>query len=111
MIIYFIFLWKRNFRKKFEGELFVIYLIGFSTIRGIVEFSRINPVIWGLFSISHLLSLGLIIIGLIAYKLISKKSTEEVDNFLEDEVKAGTLMFSLFALILMSLTIFYFVQA
>jgi phosphatidylglycerol---prolipoprotein diacylglyceryl transferase len=47
--ILFIFLWKRSFRKKFEGELFVIYLIAFPVIRGIVEFFRTNPVIWGPF--------------------------------------------------------------
>ncbi|MFU0825415.1 prolipoprotein diacylglyceryl transferase [Clostridium sp.] len=108
--ILFIFLWKRSFRKKFEGELFVIYLIAFPVIRGIVEFFRTNPVIWGPFSISHLLSLVLIIIGLIAYKLILNQSKEKMDTTIEDEVKTSTLIFYLFALILVSLTIFYFVQ-
>lgn len=108
--ILFVVLWKRSFRKKFEGELFVIYLIAFSIIRGIVEFFRINPVIWGPFSISHLLSLGLVIIGLAVYKLISNKSVEKVDTFIEDEVKGSTLLFYLLTLILISSTIYYFVQ-
>lgn len=108
--ILFVFLWRRSFRKKFEGELFVIYLVAFPVIRGIVEFFRINPVIWGPFSISHLLSLVLIIIGLIAYKLILNKSKEKMDTIIKDEVKTSTLIFYLFALILVSLSIFYFVQ-
>ncbi len=106
----FVFLWKRSFKKKFEGELFVIYLIAFSIIRGIVEFFRINPVIWGPFSISHLLSLGLITVGLVAYRLISNKNSEKIDTFIDDEIKGSTLVFYLFNLILVSLTIFYFVQ-
>ncbi|PRR69773.1 prolipoprotein diacylglyceryl transferase [Clostridium thermopalmarium] len=108
--ILFVFLWRRSFRKKFEGELFVIYLVAFPIIRGIVEFFRINPVIWGPFSISHLLSLVLIIIGLIACKLILNKSKEKMDTIIKDEVKTSTLIFYLFALILVSLSIFYFVQ-
>ncbi|SHJ92689.1 phosphatidylglycerol:prolipoprotein diacylglycerol transferase [Clostridium cavendishii DSM 21758] len=108
--ILFIILWKRSYKKKFQGELFLIYLIAFSIIRGIVEFFRINPGIGGPFSISHLLSLGLIIIGLIAYKLIFSKSKEKVDIFREDEIKLSNLIFYLIVLILISTIIFYLVQ-
>lgn len=108
--ILFIFLWRRSYKKKFEGELFIIYLIAFSVIRGIVEFFRINPVIWGPFSISHLLSLGLVIIGLIVYKLISKSSMGNINSFMQNRVKLRTSVLHLFALIVLSLFIFYFVQ-
>jgi phosphatidylglycerol---prolipoprotein diacylglyceryl transferase len=108
--ILFIILWRRSYKKKFEGELFVIYIIAFALIRGVVEFFRINPVIWGPFSISHLLSLTLIIIGLVIYKLISNKSTDKVDDFIEHKMKLGTSIVYLVALIFLSLIIFYFVQ-
>ena len=108
--ILFIILWRRSYKKRFEGELFVIYLIAFPIIRGIVEFFRINPVIWGPFSISHLLSLALVLIGLVVYKIISNKSTEKVDNIIQNEVKLGTSIFYLVALIIISIIIFYFIQ-
>lgn len=106
----FIFLWRRSYKKKFEGELFIIYIIAFAFIRGIVEFFRINPVIWGPFSISHLLSLILIMIGLVSYRLIDNKSVSEVENFEEDEIKLSTSMVYLIALIFVSAMIFYSVQ-
>lgn len=106
----FIFLWRRSYKKKFEGELFIIYIIAFAFIRGIVEFFRINPVIWGPFSISHLLSLILIIIGLVSYRLIDNKAVSEVENFEEDEIKLSTSMVYLIALIFVSAMIFYSVQ-
>lgn len=108
--ILFIVLWRRSYNKKFEGELFIIYLISFSIIRGIVEFFRINPVIWGPFSVSHLLSLVLIIIGLVIYKLFSNKSANRVESLEETKIKLGTSIFYLAALIAASIFIFYFVQ-
>jgi len=108
--ILFIILWRRSSKKKFEGELFVIYLIAFPIIRGIVEFFRINPVVWGPFSISHLLSLVLVIIGLVIYKFLSKRTVEQVKVDTENKVKLSTTIFYLVALILISIFIFYFVQ-
>ncbi|HEX9026913.1 MAG TPA: prolipoprotein diacylglyceryl transferase [Clostridium sp.] len=108
--ILFIILWRRSSKKKFEGELFVIYLIAFPIIRGIVEFFRINPVVWGPFSISHLLSLVLVIIGLVIYKFLSKRTTEQVKVDTENKLKLTTTIFYLVALILVSIFIFYFVQ-
>ncbi|WP_096636366.1 prolipoprotein diacylglyceryl transferase [Clostridium cochlearium] len=108
--VLFIILWRRSYKKKFEGELFVIYLIAFPIIRGIVEFFRINPVVWGPFSVSHLLSLALVIIGLVVYKLISDRSTEKIDNPIENGVNLRTSVFYLAALIIVSISIFYSVQ-
>lgn len=108
--ILFIILWRRSYKKKFEGELFVIYIIAFAVIRGTVEFFRINPVIYGPFSVSHLLSLGLIIIGLVVYKLISSRSIENVNVDSKGEVKIGFHLLLLLVLIVVSIIIFYFVQ-
>ncbi|MCE5220544.1 MAG: prolipoprotein diacylglyceryl transferase [Clostridium sp.] len=108
--VLFIVLWRRSYKKKFEGELFAIYLIAFAIIRGIVEFFRINPVVWGPFSISHLLSLGLIIIGLVIYISLSKRKIEDVNISTENEIKLITMMLYLIILIIISIFTFYFVQ-
>lgn len=109
--ILFIILWRRSYKKKFEGELFIIYLIAFAIIRGVVEFFRINPVIWGPFSISHLLSLVLVIIGLVVYKILSKRAIIENRVYIEDnKLKLTTSIVYLLGLILSSSFIFYFVQ-
>ena len=108
--ILFIILWRRSYKKKFEGELFVIYLIAFPIIRGIVEFFRINPVVWGPFSISHLLSLVLVVIGLVSYILLSKKTNEDCAIFKDTKISSATMIFYLIALIAVSIFIFYFVQ-
>ena len=108
--ILFVILWRRSYKKKFEGELFIIYLISFAVIRGIVEFFRINPVIWGPFSISHLLSLALVIIGVVIYMFMSKRRKEDVNIVTENKINLITMMFYLIALIVVSIFIFYFVQ-
>lgn len=108
--ILFIILWRRSYKKKFEGELFVIYLIAFPIIRGIVEFFRINPVVWGPFSISHLLSLILVVIGLVSYILLSKKTNEDCAIFKDTKISSATMIFYLIVLIAVSIFIFYFVQ-
>lgn len=107
--ILFIFLWRRSYNKKFDGELFAIYLISFPIIRGIVEFFRINPVIWGPFSISHLLSLILIIIGIVVYKILSKNGAE-YNNDLDNKIKLSTSILYLIVLIAVSVFVFYYVQ-
>ncbi|EKQ55794.1 prolipoprotein diacylglyceryl transferase [Clostridium sp. Maddingley MBC34-26] len=109
--ILFIVLWRRSYKKKFEGELFVIYLIAFAIIRGIVEFFRINPVIWGPFSISHLLSFVLVIIGLLIYRFLSKRTTGNDNIYVEEHrLKLTTSILYLIVLIAVSVFIFYSVQ-
>ncbi|HCX61417.1 prolipoprotein diacylglyceryl transferase [Aminipila sp.] len=108
--ILFIFLWRRSYHKKFDGELFAIYLISFPIIRGIVEFFRINPIIWGPFSISHLLSLILVIIGIVVYKILSKNSAEYNNDLVNKEIKLSTSILYLIVLIAVSVFVFYYVQ-
>ncbi|GAA0076249.1 hypothetical protein UT300005_06270 [Clostridium sp. CTA-5] len=109
--ILFIILWRRSYKQKFEGELFIIYLISFAIIRSIVEFFRINPVIWGPFSISHLLSVILIIIGLMFYKVLSKREIKYTSIYIDNKLKLTTTIVYLVALIVVSISIFYFVQS
>jgi len=107
-ILFFI-LWRKKEKKKYEGQLFIVYFIGFSIIRGIVEFFRINPLVWGPFSVSHLLSLIFIVLGLIIYALINRR----YDKAFTGNVKKSSLLKQLISFILLtaiSLNIFYYVQ-
>ena len=109
--ILFIILWRKSERQKYEGEIFVTYIIGFSLIRGFVEFFRINPVIWGPFSISHLLSLVFIIVGLIIYIYLKRNGRYEIKNDERIITPMYLKIISLILLITLSLLIFYMVQA
>ena len=107
--ILFVILWRRSAKQKYEGELFGIYLIAFPIIRGIVEFFRINPTVWGPFSISHLLSVVLMIPGLILLKYVRRKPIPESDK-VEGEIASWKYVVSLCVLIIASMVIFYKVQ-
>lgn len=108
--ILFIILWRKSEKQKYEGQLFVTYIIGFSIIRSGVEFFRINPVIWGPFSISHLLSLVFIIGGLIIHAYLKRNEKYKIKS---DEGIVTPMYLQIIALILLitlSLIIFYMVQ-
>jgi phosphatidylglycerol---prolipoprotein diacylglyceryl transferase len=108
--ILFIYLWTRSERQKYDGELFAAYIIAFPVIRGIVEFFRINPMIWGSFSISHLLSLVLIFAGLFIYKYaVNKKQLTFTGE--ENSTPLIIKLICLIGLISLSLFVFYNVQA
>lgn len=107
--ILFIYLWTRSERQKYDGELFAAYIIAFPAIRGVVEFFRINPMIWGPFSISHLLSLILVFAGLITYKYVGNK--KQIAFIGEGKsVSPVAKLICLVLLISLSLLIFYGVQ-
>ncbi len=71
----FAFLWSRKGKTRYEGELFVDYLFLFSLARGLVEFFRLNPVVWGPFSIAHVASLALILAALVTHLRLRRLST------------------------------------
>ena len=72
-----LYLWPR---KKFDGQVFLVYLIAYSVIRSILEIFRgdsirgflIDP--W--LSTSQFISLCLIMVALVVYKYLSKKRLE-----------------------------------
>jgi len=107
-ILFFI-LWRKSEKQKYEGELFVIYIIGFPIIRGIVEFFRINPVIWGPFSISHVLSLLFIIVGIMIHVHLKSNKKTEI-NSEKDIIPMYLKIICLILLIIVSIIIFYVVQ-
>ncbi|GLI58066.1 hypothetical protein PM10SUCC1_35800 [Propionigenium maris DSM 9537] len=105
----FFYLWRKRRNKRYEGQLFGIYLIGFALIRSIVELFRGNPRVLGIISVSHLLSLSLILAGLLWIRVASKRERGKVQN----KLKCFSLRYEALALtvvLIASVGVFYGVQ-
>lgn len=103
------YLWLRLKKPSYSGQVFIHYLIGFMIIRGIVEFTRENPMVFGPFSVSHVMSLIGIIIGIILIKYRKKQGPIYQGNGIQKSDYIKTTLFVL-AMIIVSLLIYYFVQ-
>lgn len=60
-------------RKKFDGQMFSIYMVVYSIGRFFIEGLRIDSLYFGPFRVAQLMSILGIIIGIIIYKVQSKK--------------------------------------
>lgn len=113
-LVFFI-LWRKRKTIRYDGQVFLWYIILFSINRSLVELFRNNPSVAGWFSISHLLSL-LFIVGAIVLMFVMKKkridipvkNKESGPGRLLDWVK--DILITL-AIIAVSLVIFYTVQS
>lgn len=113
-VVFFI-LWRKRKSTKYDGQLFIWYVILFSINRSIVELFRNNPSVAGWFSISHLLSV-LLIIGVVILMFYAKKKKIDNPDDCNEEIATHTLdwvkdVLITLALIVVSLIIFYTVQA
>jgi phosphatidylglycerol:prolipoprotein diacylglycerol transferase len=105
------YLWLKRLNLRYDGQLLVNYLIIFPIIRSIVELFRTNPTVFGMFSISHLLSIILIISGLILRSILIKEPLPlKVENPQVSRTQLINTILVTFVLIIVSLTIFYLVQ-
>ncbi|WP_188453311.1 prolipoprotein diacylglyceryl transferase [Virgibacillus oceani] len=103
------YLWLRLKKTSYTGQVFLHYLIGYLAIRAIVEFARINPMVVGPFSVSHVMSL----IGIVAaiFLIRYRKRSGSIDK-VNSIVKRDYLKTGIFVLLLMvaSLLLYYGVQ-
>ncbi len=113
----FFILWRKRKSIKYNGQLFIWYLVLFAINRSVVELFRYNPSIIGWFSISHLLSIGLILIAFIIRAIImkSKNSIISLDKSGKEIVtdKSSSWYKDLLVvtvMIIISIIIFYTVQ-
>ncbi len=69
----FAYLWSRRGSSRYQGQVFVHYVVGFSIIRAVVELFRINPTLFNLVSVSHVLSLAGIAAGLLLARYLKAR--------------------------------------
>lgn len=81
----FCYLWKSRKNVKYNGQLFIKYIVGFSFIRAIVEFFRINPIIIHPFSIAHVTSFIIITVAILIDKLVLRGSINKAEQELSKD--------------------------
>jgi prolipoprotein diacylglyceryl transferase len=116
--IVFYILWRKRKYINYDGQLFIWYLVLFAINRSVVELFRYNPLIIGWLSISHLLSLGLILTAIIVRVYISyrKKLNNSFSIENNSDITTGESadwlkeLLYVFIMISISILIFYFVQ-
>lgn len=59
--------------EKCKGRIYFVFMIGYGSIRFLLEFIRTNSRFWGIFTRAHGWALLSVIIGIICYVVISKK--------------------------------------
>ncbi|MDE4541193.1 MULTISPECIES: prolipoprotein diacylglyceryl transferase [Thermoanaerobacterium] len=106
--IMFFVLWRKRDKIKYNGQLFIIYVIFFNINRSIVEFFRAgNPMILPPFTIAHLASAIFIAAALIAAHYIKKYNTIEKDE-MPVQSKKGFLDIAVVVLLMAISTVFFY---
>ncbi len=110
-LLFFI-LWQNRKYIKYNGQLFIYYLAGFSLNRFIVEFSRSNPIVAGPISIAHLYSLGLLFATVILAIWLKRKSDclSDIDNS-RNKVFEKRAFINIIAAITASTAFYYFIHS
>ncbi|HYE10804.1 MAG TPA: prolipoprotein diacylglyceryl transferase [Patescibacteria group bacterium] len=111
----FFFLWRKRKSVKYDGQLFIWYIILFSINRSVVELFRYNPSVAGWFSISHLLSVLFIAGAIIVMFVIRKKKIDINEAKIEDTSVhrmdwVKDILLTL-VLVTVSLLVFYMIQS
>lgn len=115
--ILFLVLWSKRKNTRYNGQLFVMYFIGFSMNRFIVEFFRENPLVIGRLSVAHVYSLVFIAAGILLDRFLRKLSQKTQTSVANDTSKETTearnkkeLILSIIAiviLLLLSIAFYY----
>jgi phosphatidylglycerol:prolipoprotein diacylglycerol transferase len=62
-------------RRRFEGQVFLTYIIGYALLRFAVEFFRENLIVAAGFSIAQVVAAGILIIAVVFYWHRSRNAT------------------------------------
>jgi phosphatidylglycerol:prolipoprotein diacylglycerol transferase len=107
-LILFGYLWRGRSRLRYNGELFIKYILGFSINRAIVEFFRSNPMVFGPFSIAHITSFVIIILALVMGRVIKGKQSAVEEGAGAEKINVSILEYILVAAVgLMGTWIYY----
>ncbi|HBC94140.1 MAG TPA: prolipoprotein diacylglyceryl transferase [Pelotomaculum sp.] len=105
----FAYLWTKRYSSRYQGQIFVHYLIGFSIIRGFVEYFRTDPTVFGFVSVAYLLSFAGIVAGLIIYQYLKNRYPLKQNSHNKVLPAIYTYLISLI-MIIVSVVIYYLVQ-
>ncbi|TDT63653.1 prolipoprotein diacylglyceryl transferase [Fonticella tunisiensis] len=85
-LILFTYLRRRRGKIKYNGELFIKYIIGFSINRAVVEIFRTNPIVINPLTIAQVTSIAIIIIALFVNRFLKSRS-----EILQEDVANNTV--------------------
>lgn len=74
-MVFFFLVWFRNRHHKFDGQIFALYMILYSTARFFIEGLRTDSLYLGNFRVAQLVSLALVITGIVLLSYLRKKKT------------------------------------
>lgn len=110
-LLLFVYLWRKRGSLRYRGELFIHYIIGFSIVRGLVEFFRSNPMVFGPFTVAHATSLVIIIIAVATGRIIRNRNGLGQETASQENVKVPWHHYGLiFLLAGAGITIYYLVN-
>lgn len=110
-LILFTYLWTTRRKSKYNGEIFIKYIIGFSINRSIVEFFRSNPIVYKPFTIAHVTSLTIIIIAFIINNKIRKTLHNEQETVANSTATVGFADYGLiFSIAIIGTWFYYFIH-
>lgn len=107
-LILFTYLWTMREKTKYDGQLFINYIICFSIIRAIVEIFRSNPIVFGPFTIAHVTSFVVIVLAVFVQRVISNKEILKKDSIANDSVIISITEYGLIAFVGIIGTIIYY---
>ncbi|MDR1159575.1 MAG: prolipoprotein diacylglyceryl transferase, partial [Syntrophomonadaceae bacterium] len=61
-------------RRKFDGQVFIVYLLGYSVYRFIIEFYRENLITFGAFSLGHIVTFILFVLAIGLYYSFGRRT-------------------------------------
>jgi len=85
----FFYLWRQRKRVAYDGRLFLLFIALYAAIRGMVEFVRYNPTVFGPISVAHLASLVFIIAAGSVGVVLKHSSRPEVSPGARPEAAAS----------------------
>lgn len=97
----------RAARARYEGSVFVDYMFLYPLARGIVEFFRVNPVVYGPFTIAHAASATMMAAAIVAHLVLSHASCAPDYNTARPVISAWKTGLAALAMAAVSVLIYY----
>lgn len=110
-LILFAYLWTKRGKTKYDGQLFIHYIIGFSINRAIVEFFRSNPIVFEPFTIAHVTSFIVILAAILIQRLIKNREDLKQESVGNATVTVAFVEYGLMLLVgILGTVIYYYIH-